>query len=417
MVEHDHETGTPAAVLVAITDRPEPGVILTVRREHLRTHAGQIAFPGGRIDPGEDAVAAALREAREEILLDPAMVEVIGAADRYRTVTEYLVTPVIGVIPPDLPLEPHEHEVADWFEAPWPSSSTPPISTGAAPCSRAGAPLLRDRLERTQDLGGNRGDDRQPFAQAQVELKLDASKWRRIRGMTRLLAALGAKEGLTRYVGGAVRDGLLGLPVNDVDLATRLEPDEVIRRLEEARIKAVPTGIEHGTITAVSDGHPFEITTLRTDVETDGRRATVAFTDDWKADAARRDFTINALFADPATGEVFDYFGGLDDLEQRHVRFIGDPLQRIAEDHLRILRFFRFHARFGQGEPDAAAVDACAQRANDLMALSRERIADELLKLLGMPDPASTVRVMLERRSWSRSFRRSRSAAWPTSRR
>jgi 8-oxo-dGTP pyrophosphatase MutT (NUDIX family) len=118
MIEQDHAKGTPAAVLVAITDRPEPGVILTVRREHLRTHAGQIAFPGGRIDPGEDAVAAALREAQEEILLDPAAVEVIGTADRYRTVTEYLVTPVIGIIPPDLPLEPHEHEVADWFEVP-----------------------------------------------------------------------------------------------------------------------------------------------------------------------------------------------------------------------------------------------------------------------------------------------------------
>ena len=118
MIEHDHETGTPAAVLVAITDRPEPGVILTVRREHLRTHAGQVAFPGGRIDPGEEPVAAALREAHEEILLDPAAVTVIGTADRYRTVTDYLVTPVIGVIPPDLPLEPHEHEVADWFEAP-----------------------------------------------------------------------------------------------------------------------------------------------------------------------------------------------------------------------------------------------------------------------------------------------------------
>jgi 8-oxo-dGTP pyrophosphatase MutT (NUDIX family) len=118
MIEHDHEKGTPAAVLVAITDRPQPGVILTVRREHLRTHAGQIAFPGGRIDPGEDPVAAALREAHEEILLDHAAVTVIGTADRYRTVTDYLVTPVIGVIPPDLPLEPHEHEVADWFEAP-----------------------------------------------------------------------------------------------------------------------------------------------------------------------------------------------------------------------------------------------------------------------------------------------------------
>jgi 8-oxo-dGTP pyrophosphatase MutT (NUDIX family) len=118
MVEHDASQGTPAAVLVAITDRPEPGVILTVRREHLRTHAGQVAFPGGRIDPGEDAVTAALREAHEEILLDPAVVEVIGTADPYRTITDYLVTPVVGVIPPNLPLEPHEHEVADWFEVP-----------------------------------------------------------------------------------------------------------------------------------------------------------------------------------------------------------------------------------------------------------------------------------------------------------
>jgi 8-oxo-dGTP pyrophosphatase MutT (NUDIX family) len=118
MIEHDPLAGIPAAVLIAVTDRPEPGVILTVRREHLRTHAGQIAFPGGRIDPGEDAIAAALREAHEEILLDPAAAEVIGAIDTYRTVTNYRVTPVLAVIPPDLPLEPHEHEVADWFEAP-----------------------------------------------------------------------------------------------------------------------------------------------------------------------------------------------------------------------------------------------------------------------------------------------------------
>jgi len=230
-----------------------------------------------------------------------------------------------------------------------------------------------------------------------VELKLDAAKWRKLRGMGRLLDALGAGEGLTRYVGGAVRDELLSLPVNDVDLATRIPPDEVMTRLEQAKIRAVPTGFDHGTITAVSDGHPFEITTLRRDVTTDGRRAVVAYTDDWKEDAARRDFTINALSADPLTGELFDYFGGLDDLEHRRIRFIGDPLQRIAEDHLRILRFFRFHARFGSGEPDTAAVDACAARANDLMALSRERIADELLKLLGMPDPSPTVAIMLER--------------------
>ncbi len=230
-----------------------------------------------------------------------------------------------------------------------------------------------------------------------MELRLDAAKWGKRRGMGRLLRALGAEEGLTRYVGGAVRDELLGLPVSDVDLATRLAPNEVVAKLEQARIKAIPTGIEHGTITAVSDGRAVEVTTLRRDVSTDGRRATVAFTDDWKEDAARRDFTINALFADPCTGEIYDYFQGLDDLHERHIRFIGDPLQRIAEDHLRILRFFRFHARFGAGEPDAAALDACTRRANDLMALSRERIADELLKLLAVANPSRTVGIMLQR--------------------
>jgi len=230
-----------------------------------------------------------------------------------------------------------------------------------------------------------------------VELKLDAQKWRKRRGMERLLQALGADEGLTRYVGGAVRDDLLGLPVSDVDLATRLKPEEVVERLEAARIKAVPTGIDHGTVTAVSDSHAVEITSLRRDVSTDGRRATVAFTDDWKADAARRDFTINALSADPISGEIFDYFDGKEDLLGRHVRFIGEPLQRIAEDHLRILRFFRFHARFGAGRPDSAGLEACTRRANDLMALSRERIADELLKLLDVSDPSPTVGIMLER--------------------
>lgn len=245
-------------------------------------------------------------------------------------------------------------------------------------------------------MGGDRGNDYQSVPTAPVELKLDPTKWRKIRGTARVLGALGASEGLTRYVGGAVRDDLLGLPVNDLDLATRLQPAEVMARLEAAKIKAVPTGIDHGTITAVSDGHPFEVTTLRRDVSTDGRRATVAFTDDWKEDAARRDFTINALSADPLTGELFDYFGGLEDLKTRHIRFIGDPLQRIAEDHLRILRFFRFHARFGADEPDSAALEACTARANDLMALSRERIADELLKLLAVADPAPTVEIMLQ---------------------
>jgi poly(A) polymerase len=214
--------------------------------------------------------------------------------------------------------------------------------------------------------------------------------------MAALIDALGGGT-QTRFVGGAIRDTLLGLRVSDVDLATRLEPGEVIERLRAARIKAVPTGIAHGTVTAVSAGTPVEITTLRRDVSTDGRHATVAFTDDWMEDAARRDFTINALYADPQSGAVQDYFGGLADLDRRLVRFIGDPLTRIAEDHLRILRFFRFHARFGRDEPDSAGLDACTARANDLMALSRERIADELLKLLALPDPAPTVRLMVER--------------------
>ncbi|MEO7564452.1 MAG: CCA tRNA nucleotidyltransferase [Sphingomicrobium sp.] len=230
-----------------------------------------------------------------------------------------------------------------------------------------------------------------------MALTVDAARWRRRRGVARVIDALGGADGLTRYVGGAVRDGLMGIKVSDLDLATKLRPDSVLERLKAAGVKAVPTGIEHGTITAVSAGKPVEITTLRRDVSTDGRRATVAFTDDWREDAARRDFTINALSADPVSGELFDYFGGLADLEQRKVRFIGDPLQRIAEDHLRILRFFRFHARFGRGAPDAQALAACTARSNDLMALSRERIADELVKLLGLPDPVETVALMLER--------------------
>lgn len=226
---------------------------------------------------------------------------------------------------------------------------------------------------------------------------LPDAPWRHRQGMDRLLVALDAKAGMTRFVGGCVRDALLALEQSDVDLATRLTPQDVVARLEAAHIKAVPTGIAHGTITAIASGMPVEVTTLRRDVSTDGRRATVAFTDDWREDAARRDFTINALSADPLSGEVFDYFDGLADIAARRVRFIGDPLQRIAEDHLRILRFFRFHARFGAGAPDAAGLDACAARANDLMALSRERIADEILKLLGLPDPVATVRLMIER--------------------
>ena len=223
---------------------------------------------------------------------------------------------------------------------------------------------------------------------------LPDAAWRERPALAAIVAALGGADA-TRLVGGAVRDGLLGLPVSDIDLATRLVPSEVVERLEAAKIKAVPTGIAHGTVTAVTDDGPVEVTTLRRDVATDGRHAVVAFSDDWREDASRRDFTINALYADSATGEVFDWFDGLADLDARHVRFIGDPLTRIAEDHLRILRFFRFHARFGDGVPDADGLAACATRANDLMALSRERIAAELVKLLAAVDPAPVVATMI----------------------
>lgn len=228
-------------------------------------------------------------------------------------------------------------------------------------------------------------------------MRLPDSEWRHWPGMDTLLAALDAAGGKVRFVGGAVRDSLLGLEVTDVDCATVFPPEDIIARLEVAAIKAVPTGIKHGTITAVIDGKPVEVTTLRRDVATDGRHATIEYSEDWQEDAARRDFTINALSADPLTGEIFDYFGGEADLEAHHVRFIGDPLTRIAEDHLRILRFFRFHARFGTGDPDAKDLVAAEARANDLMTLSRERIAGELLKILVLPNPSATIALMIER--------------------
>lgn len=214
-------------------------------------------------------------------------------------------------------------------------------------------------------------------------------------GFAALIEALGGPEA-TRLVGGVVRDTLLGLDPADLDLATTLLPEAVVERLKAAGIRSVPTGLAHGTITALLPGGPVEVTTLRRDVSTDGRHAVVAFTDAWAEDAARRDFTINALYASPATGQVYDYFSGLDDLAAACVRFIGDPYQRIAEDHLRILRFFRFQARFGQTvDPDGLA--ACTARANDLMALSRERIAAELLKLLVARDAVGVVALMIKR--------------------
>jgi poly(A) polymerase/tRNA nucleotidyltransferase (CCA-adding enzyme) len=198
-----------------------------------------------------------------------------------------------------------------------------------------------------------------------------------------------------RIAGGAVRDTLARRPVADIDLATPRRPDEVIAALTGARIRAVPTGIDHGTVTAVSGGRGFEVTTLRRDVQTDGRHAVVDFTDDWRADAARRDFTMNAMSM-TRDGAVFDYFGGIDDLRAGIVRFVGDPAPRIAEDYLRILRFFRFHARYAAGSPDEAAVAAIRAAVPGLARLSAERVWSELTRILAAPDPREAVALMAE---------------------
>ena len=218
--------------------------------------------------------------------------------------------------------------------------------------------------------------------------------WMARTDLAALVAALGADN--LRWVGGAVRDTRLGLAVKDIDAATTLRPDAVIAACAAAGLRTIPTGLAHGTVTVLLDGGPVEVTTLRHDIATDGRHATVAFAQDWREDAARRDFTINALYADPTTGEIFDYFGGLPDLAARRVRFIGDARQRIREDHLRILRYFRFQARFGATPADAEAESACADLAATLKGLSRERIGMEVLNLLGLPNPAPTVARMVE---------------------
>ena len=210
-----------------------------------------------------------------------------------------------------------------------------------------------------------------------------------------LLDALQAAGIEARFVGGVVRDALLGRPSADIDLATPALPGEIIAALEKAGIKAVPTGIAHGTVTAVVPPRHFEITTLRRDVETYGRRARVAFDADWSEDAARRDFTINALYLDP-DGTVHDPVGGLADLAAHRVRFVGEPAKRIAEDVLRVLRYYRFEARFGRGEGDAAAREACRDAVPLLPTLSAERVAQEVLRLLAVADPVPALRMMRE---------------------
>ncbi len=208
-----------------------------------------------------------------------------------------------------------------------------------------------------------------------------------------VLGALATDGAMPRFVGGCVRDGLLGRASTDLDIAIDQLPQDSMRLLEAAAIKVIPTGLKHGTITALAEGQHFEITTLRVDVETFGRHAKVAFTDDWRLDAARRDFTINAIYAD-RDGQLYDPVGGQADLAAGRVRFVGDAAQRIDEDKLRILRFFRFFALFGQGEPDSAALAACTAAAHGIAGLSGERVRDETFKLLAAPNPQPSLELM-----------------------
>jgi poly(A) polymerase len=210
-----------------------------------------------------------------------------------------------------------------------------------------------------------------------------------------VLTALSADGIEARFVGGSVRDALLGRPIGDIDIATPAPPTAVIECLRKSGIKVVPTGLAHGTVTAIVPPRHFEITTLRRDVETYGRRARVAFDADWAADAARRDFTINAIFLSP-DGTIHDPVGGLEDLRARRVRFVGDPATRIAEDVLRLLRYYRFEARFGGGIGDRLARAACRAAAHLLPTLSGERVAQELVKLLETPDPIAALQMMQE---------------------
>ena len=226
-------------------------------------------------------------------------------------------------------------------------------------------------------------------------MKLDpkTSPWLKSEAVQAILSVL--PEGSTRFVGGCVRNALMGEPIGDIDMATQLKPEEVQAIMEAAGIRTVPTGIAHGTLTVVIDHHPYEITTLRKDVETDGRRAVIAYTDDWAEDAQRRDFTVNALYADGA-GEVFDPTGeGIADLSVRKFRFVGDADMRVCEDYLRILRYFRFLAQYcGDGKIDAEALRACRENRAGLKSLSAERVWSELKKILSAADPVRAVRIM-----------------------
>ena len=388
---------TQAAVLVPLV-RHEDGltVLLTRRTDHLAHHAGQIAFPGGRREPEDpDAIAAALRETHEELGIPPARVTVIGTLGPYVTSTGYEVIPVVGLLDPPVELAPDPHEVADAFEV---------------PLAFLVDPANHQRHFRDTASGERRHFYAMPWGERYI--------WGATAGMLVSLARLLAPPepgrriappawltepailglcralGAARFVGGAVRDTLLGRAIGDLDLATPLPPAEVMARAARAGFRAVPTGLDHGTVTVLAGTGKIEVTTLRRDVETDGRHAVVAFTRDWAADAARRDFTMNALYLDDEGG-VWDPLGqGIEDCLAGRVRFVGDPAARIAEDRLRALRFYRFQAHYGREPADPAARAAASAAADKLDLLSGERVRDELLKLLSAADPVPVLHLM-----------------------
>ena len=321
----------------------------------------------------------------------------VGRGPDYLTGSGYHVALVVAVVRPGFTLTLNPAEVADVFEVPLSFLMDPANHrTGSRVWNGASRSFYEMPFEGRRIWGITAGMVRilydRLYADPSVEraaLKAALRDWVLLRepSVRRVLVALAGETRATRIVGGAVRDALLGRAVTDADLATILPPAEVTALAEAAGLKVAPTGIEHGTVTVIADGKPFEVTTLRRDVETDGRHAVVHFTTDWKADAARRDFTMNALYCD-MDGDVLDPLGGIADLRAGRVRFIGEAEDRIREDYLRILRFFRFFAWYGNGRPDADGLRACARLKAGIATLSAERVWSELKRLLKAPDPS-----------------------------
>ena len=388
----------PAGVLVGVLERGEgPELLLTKRSSRLKHHPGQIAFPGGKVDEGDaGSEGAALREAEEEVGLDRRNVEVLGSLPPHETVTGFTVTPVLGwIAQPFTPL-PQAGEVDEVFFAPLSFVLDPAnFVTEARRWRGQRRYYYAVPLGPVLHLGCDRADAARPRRPDGAVTRVSGD-W-----LTRpaTIAVLDMLEGAGKralFVGGCVRDALSGRAVADVDLSTDALPKETLMLAEEAGLKAIPTGADHGTVTVVSEGTPFEVTTFRRDVETDGRRAVVAFSSRIEDDAARRDFTMNALYAN-RSGAVLDPVGqGVADLAAGRVRFIGWAEDRIREDYLRILRFFRFHAWFG-GEGvgfDADPLAAIAANAVGLDTLPPERIGQEMRKLLAAPNPAPSLATM-----------------------